>query len=128
MAFHSAALPAGKYPETLIKPGCELDGSKRRHPGGCELDRQWDPIEPPRDLCDSVSVRRVEFEIRLHALGALDEQAHGIATADCFEVGASFGDGQPPGQGTAGRSCQNPAHRFSNQGQQGERTALLPSC
>ncbi len=60
---------------------------KQTDPGGGELDRQRQAVQPQADLSDRGCVLVRQLKVRLHSLGALDKQPY------CLTVGQLF-DGQ----------------------------------
>ena len=56
------ARPAGEQTEPIVESGGELFEREGSGPGGRELDRQWQTIEPKADVADHVEVVLAELD------------------------------------------------------------------
>jgi hypothetical protein len=56
---------------------------------GRQLDRQREPIEPDRDLCDGWRVSGGQSHPRANGRGSVDEERHGLVGSEALEVGAA---------------------------------------
>jgi len=79
-----AASRSDEQSEPVIKTITHFIGGHRRHSGGCELDRQGNPIQALADFADSGRFSVITHrEVGRHTLSAFREQAHGRRVDPC---------------------------------------------
>ena len=76
VTFHAASRP-DQQPEPVIKTITDLARGHRRHPGGCQLDGQRNPIQALTNLDDCGGFLALDHrKARRNTVSAFDEQAH----------------------------------------------------
>jgi hypothetical protein len=94
LALREGPGPGGEDREALLQPGQHLLGRQDLGPGGRQLDRQRQAVEPDGDLRHGRGVLGGEAEPGPHRLRPLDEQPHGLGPAEGLEVGEPLRVGQ----------------------------------
>ena len=112
---------AGEQRQAALQAGQERRRRQEPAPGGGQLDRQRQAVEPPADRFHRRRVRLVQRESGAHRLGALGEQAHGVGAERVVLVleGWSRRDGAlrvgpgryPQRRHLEGVLCGEPQHR-----------------
>ena len=84
------ACAAGEERQPPFEPGQQLFWREHLRPGGSQLDRQRQSIEPPANRRDVRGVSVGQGEVGPFRLRALDEQAHRLIAAQHHPVGVTF--------------------------------------
>ncbi|WP_434096172.1 hypothetical protein [Streptosporangium roseum] len=87
-------LAGGQQAETVVQPLGQPARAQRPDPGGRQLQREGEAVEPSADRRDRGGVVRVEDEARRGRRRARHEQAHGARPAQVGEFRAGGGAGE----------------------------------
>ena len=96
MARHGDPAAARQQAELVVEPGGDLVDRQDPGPGGGQLERERDPVEPADELGDCGGVVAADPEPWANGRGPLDEQGHGLGPAD--RRGGRRGLGQRQGR------------------------------
>jgi hypothetical protein len=73
--------PSHEQLEPIVQGGIDLLGAEGAEPGGSQLDRERDAVEPRHDGPHCGATRGIELEQGSHEAGSIDEQGDGIVVA-----------------------------------------------
>src|SRR5882672_2292821 len=74
MPRHGRSTPHPRQVQPFVEQACRLAEAKYVNPAGCELDCQWNSIEPPADSRGNRRIRIYQIEITSHGPHAIDQQ------------------------------------------------------